>query len=62
MAKLDENKVSTDSKDILADVLKEEKKKKTEEAEKKDDKPKKEKAAKGESGSVKKIKHGAWCL
>ena len=62
MANLDENKVSADSKDILADVLAEEKKKKAEKADessKKDDKPKKEKKHKGESGAAKKFKHGA---
>ena len=59
MAKLDENKVSTDSKDLLAGVLAEEKKKKSEAGEKKEDKPEKTKKNKGESGSVKKLKHGA---
>ena len=59
MAKLDENKVSSDSKELLADVIAQEKKKKAEgsdDKKKKDDKPKK---AKGESGAVKKFKHGA---
>ena len=59
MAKLDENKVSTDSKDLLAGVLAEEKKKKSEAGDKKEDKPEKTKKNKGESGSVKKLKHGA---
>ncbi|WP_028509010.1 GldG family protein [Ruminococcus sp. NK3A76] len=59
MAKLDENKVSTDSKDLLAGVLAEEKKKKAETGGKKEDKPEKTKKNKGESGSVKKLKHGA---
>lgn len=59
MAKLDENKVSTDSKDLLAGVLAEEKKKKSEAGGKKEDKPEKTKKNKGESGSVKKLKHGA---
>ncbi len=59
MAKLDENKVSSDSKELLADVIAQEKKKKAEgsdDKKKKDDKPK---MPKGESGTVKKFKHGA---
>ena len=60
MAKIDEEKVSTESKELLADVIAAEKKKKTEDSkEEKDDKPKKKSTQKGESGSVKKLKHGA---
>lgn len=56
MAKLDENKVSTDNKELLADIVAKEKEK-TQEKEPK--KPKKEKKGKGDSGNVKKFKHGA---
>ena len=56
MAKLDENKVSTDNKELLADIVAKEKEK-TQEKEPK--KPKKEKKGKGDSGNVKKCKHGA---
>lgn len=56
MAKLDENKVSTDNKELLADIVAKEKEKTQE---KKPEKPKKEKKGKGDSGNVKKFKHGA---
>ena len=57
MAKLDENKVSTDSKELLADVIAGEKKEPDDN--KKDEKPKKQKKQKTESAGVKKLKHGA---
>ncbi|MBQ6674857.1 MAG: GldG family protein [Ruminococcus sp.] len=56
MAKLDENKVSTDNKELLADIVAKEKEKTQE---KEPEKPKKEKKGKGDSGNVKKFKHGA---
>lgn len=64
MSKLDENKVSTDGSELLADVIKEEKKKKEQQESDKAAKDKKEKKptknkTKTESGGVKKLKHGA---
>lgn len=54
MSKIDENKVSAENSELLADVVAEEKEK---EAKQKQDKPKKQK--KSHEGGMKKFKHGA---
>lgn len=61
MSKLDENKVSTGGSELLADVIKEEKRKKEDnDTDKKNDKKAEgDKKQKTESGGVKKLKHGA---
>ena len=61
MSKLDENKVSTGGSELLADVIKEEKRKKEDnDTDKKNDKKADgDKKQKTESGGVKKLKHGA---
>ncbi|MBR1750168.1 MAG: GldG family protein [Ruminococcus sp.] len=54
MSKLDENKVSTEGSELLADVVAKEKEKKKDD---KQDKPKKDKRS--HEGGIKKLKHGA---